>query len=525
MGNRKAPAIGVLLLLLLVLPFIVSARINTVLTQSLKNFSSSPFPPKFFFGTSSSSYQYEGAYLTDGKSLSNWDVFTHKPGNIVDGSNGDVAADQYHLYQEDAELLASLGVNSHKISISWSRVLPKGRHGKVNWKGINFYKNLINALLLKGIEPFVTINHYDLPQELEDRYQGWLSSVMQEEYAYFAEVCFKNLGDHVKYWITFNEPNVWVILAYQNGLWPPNRCSEPHGNCSQGDSVQEPLVAGHNMILAHASAVSIYRNKYQQVQGGQIGIAVLFYWFEPISNSTADKAAAERGLSFMSNWFLDPIIFGTYPQEMKNLLLLPEFSSQDLEKLKAGLDFIGINHYTTYYAQDCLFSTCEASMTGNTREEGYVGKSMSKNGVLIGELTGLSYLDVYPLGMEKLVSYVKKRFPNIPLYVTENGYCDTMASNSGIEEILNDTKRVKFLSDYLHSLGTSIRKGADVRGYFVWSLFDNIEWTYGYSKRLGLYYVDRVTQKRTPKLSANWYKKFITENQRVESSNMLKRNW
>ncbi|CAH9093535.1 unnamed protein product [Cuscuta epithymum] len=523
MGTFYAPAMKNLLLLVLAL--IMSSGITSVLAQSIEDPSSSPFPPNFFYGTSSSSYQYEGAYLTGGKGLSNWDVFTHKPENVVDGSNGDVAVDQYHLYQEDANLLKSLGVNSHKISISWSRVLPSGRHGDINSDGINYYKNLINALLEKGIEPFVTINHYDLPQELEDKYQGWLSPELQEEYAHLADVCFKNLGDGVKYWITFNEPNAWIRMAYRTGQWPPNRCSQPHGNCSEGDAVREPLLVAHNIILAHASAVHIYRNKYQEVQGGEIGIAMLFYWYEPIRNSTADKAASERGQSFFSQWFLHPIIYGTYPKEMKDMLgpLLPEFSRHDLVKLKSGLDFIGVNHYTTYYVQDCIASTCEASMRGNTWEEGYVGQTTSKDGVPIGEPTGLSYLFVYPQGMEKVVTYVKERFPNIPLYVTENGYCDTTNSSSGIREILNDTERVKFMKDYLYSLGTAIRKGAQVRGYFFWSLFDNFEWTYGYTKRLGLYHVDRVTLKRTPKLSANWYKQFIADNLRV-GNKTLKRN-
>ncbi|XP_019176011.1 PREDICTED: beta-glucosidase 46-like [Ipomoea nil] len=508
-----------LLLLLLLLPLMASAsRFRTaLLTQNLEDSSPSPlFPANFFFGTSSSSYQYEGAYLTDGKGLSNWDVYTHQPGHVLDGSNGDVAADQYHLYQEDADLLASLGVNSHKLSISWSRVLPKGRHGNINWKGINYYKNLIDSLLLKGIEPFVTINHYDVPQELEDRYQGWLSSEMQEEYAYFADVCFKHLGDKVKYWITFNEPNMWIICAYRWGLWPAS-----HGNWSEGDAAKQPFIVAHNMILAHAAAVNIYRNNYQQQQGGQIGLAVLFYWYEPMTNSTADKAAVERGQSFMSKWFLDPIIYGSYPKEMKDLLGsdLPEFSSNDLEKLKAArLDFIGINHYTTYYVQDCLSSTCDPFMTGNTREEGFVGQSLiNQNGNLIGEMTGLEYLAVYPPGMEKVVTYVKENFPNIPLYVTENGYCDTTTPFSNIEEVLNDTKRVKFLADYLDAIATAISKGADVRGYFIWSLFDNFEWTYGYTKRLGLYQFDRVTLKRTPKLSAKWYKQFIAKNQKIEN--------
>ncbi|XP_019172552.1 PREDICTED: beta-glucosidase 46-like [Ipomoea nil] len=509
-----------LLLLLLLLPLMVSsaARFRTpLLTHNLEDSSPSPFPPNFFFGTSSSSYQYEGGYLSDGKGLSNWDVFTHQPGNILDGSNGDVAADQYDLYKEDADLLASLGVNSHKFSISWSRVLPKGRHGNINLEGIKYYRNLIDSLLLKGIEPFVTINHYDLPQELQDRFQGWLSPEMQEEYAYLADVCFNHLGDKVKYWITFNEPNMWAIAAYRYRLWP-------HGNCSEGNATKDIFIVAHNMILAHAAAVNIYRKNYQQQQGGEIGIAMLFTWFLPMTNSTVDKAAAERAHSFLSNWFLDPIMYGSYPKEMKDILgsHLPEFSSTDLEKLKAGgSDFIGINHYTTYYAQDCLYSTCDPSMAGNTREEGFVGQSLSKNGKLIGELAGLGYIAVYPPGMEKMVTYLKEKFSNIPLYVTENGYCDTTTPNSNIEEVLNDTKRVKFFADYLNALATAIRKGADVRGYFIWSLFDNFEWTFGYTKRLGLYQFDRVTLKRTPKLSAKWYKQFIAKNRKVESKMQL----
>lgn len=413
--------------------------------------------------------------------------------------------------------MASLGITGHKISISWSRVLPNGRHGDINWEGIRFYKKLINALLSKGIEPFVAINHYDLPQVFEDNYRGWLGTEMVEEYAYLANVCFKNLGDRVKYWMTFNEPNEWILLSYQQGIWPPNRCLEGSENCTQGGSENETFIAGHNLILAHASAVNIYRKNYQKEQGGQIGIALDFYWYEPISNSTADKAAAERGQAFIVHWFLEPIMHGTYPKVMKDILgpLLPEFSSSDLEILKDGLDFIGINHYNTFYAQDCLLSACESSVLGNTRVEGFVGRTLSKDGVLIGEPTGLPTMSIYPPAMEKLVTYVKERYPKMPVFITENGYCDLTDSNSSIEEIMNDTKRVEYLTSYLRSLGTAIRKGADVRGYFLWSLLDNFEWTFGYSRRMGLYSVDRVTLERTPKLSAYWYKQFIAENKGV----------
>lgn len=513
-----------LMILLLLSPMAMessSSSINEKLKTTADPLSS--FSPDFLFGTSSSAYQFEGGYLAKERGQDIWDVYTHKQGNIIDGSNGDVANDQYHRYKEDADILASLGVNSHKLSILWARILPKGRHGKINWSGINYYKKVINSLLRRGIQPFVTVNHYDLPQELQDKYQGWLSPKLREEYAYFAEVCFKYLGDGVKHWITFNEPNMWAFLTYRTGLWPPNHCTQPF-NCTKGGP-SELFIVGHNLILAHAAAVNIYKNKYQKTQGGQIGISVLYYWYEPLRNTSADKVAVERALSFLSNWFLDPIIYGRYPKEMKDILGsdLPKFSRSDLKMLNgAGVDFIGINHYTTYYVQDCLssHSHCERNGAGNFKIDGFVEQTPLKNGTLIGEMTGLYYLVVYPRGMEKVIMYVKGRYPNTPLYVTENGYCDITNSNSSMKEMLNDTKRVKFLKDYLGSVESAIRKGADVRGYFIWSMLDNFEWGFGYTKHMGLYHVDRVTLKRTPKLSAKWYKKFITKKVNVTTKRL-----
>ncbi|XP_031127069.1 beta-glucosidase 46-like [Ipomoea triloba] len=493
-------------------PLLTSCRLVSVTASS----DPSPFPSGFLFGTASSSYQYEGGYLADGKGLSNWDVFTHKSDKIEDGSNGDVADDQYHQFQEDIDLMASLGMNSYKFSISWARILPKGRYGNINIGGINYYNNLIDALLLKGIQPFVLLNHFDIPQELENRYQSWLSPKMQEDFGYFADICFKNFGDRVKYWVTFNEPNMYVPLGYRSGDYPPNRCSKPYGNCTRGDSEREPFLVGHNIILAHAAAVNIYRTKYQEEQGGQIGFAAHTFWFEPVSNSTEDKLAAERGQAFFSNWFLDPIIYGRYPKEMKDILgsLLPEFSSEDLEKLKTGLDFIAINHYTSFYVQDCMYSAC-GPVDGNTRIEGFIGKSSIKNGIPIGESTGMDILYVYPEGMKKTVTYLKERYNNTPLYIAENGYCEIIDSQSKDEELLYDIKRVNFMTEYIDALSTAMREGADVRGYFAWSLLDNFEWLYGYTKRFGLYQVDRRTLKRTPKLSATWYKQFIAEQKRT----------
>ncbi|XVF87696.1 hypothetical protein PTKIN_Ptkin18bG0141300 [Pterospermum kingtungense] len=505
--------IGFFLFQIFFIPPSVSCELLT-LKQCLDDHNHSAFPSNFLFGTASSAYQYEGAYLSDGKGLNNWDVYSHKPGNgIIDGSNADIAVDHYHRYLEDIDLMHSLGVNTYRFSISWARILPKGRFGKVNSAGIKFYNKLIDALLLKGITPFVTLTHIDLPQELEDRYGSWLSPHSQEDFAYFADICFKNFGDRVKYWVTFNEPNFEVDFGYRTGIFPPSRCSRPYGNCTNGDSEVEPFIAAHNIILSHAAAVHIYRTKYKAKQGGSIGIVLHCIWYEPISNSTADKLAAERAQAFSINWFLDPIVFGRYPLEMQNILgsTLPVFSATELENLKNGLDFIGVNHYTSYYVQDCMFSKCEPG-TGTSKTEGFWKRSSQKNGIPIGEPTELS-LNSYPPGMEKIVTYLKERFHNIPMIITENGLGE---QSKATEELLHDVKRMEYMAGYLDALSTAIRKGADVRGYFAWSLLDNFEWNFGYTARYGLYHVDFKTLKRTPKSSATWYKKFISENSKLK---------
>ncbi|KAJ4838709.1 hypothetical protein Tsubulata_003150 [Turnera subulata] len=475
-----------------------------------------PFPSNFLFGTASSSYQFEGAYLSYGKGLSNWDVFTHEPGNVVDGSNGDIAVDHYHQYLEDLGFMDDIGVNSYRFSISWARILPKGRFGTVNRAGINHYNKLINALLLKGIEPFVTLAHFDIPQEIEDRYGAWLSPEIQKDFKYYADVCFKAFGDRVKYWVTFNEPNVGVIRSYRSGVFPPARCSGSFGNCSSGDSEKEPFIAAHNKILCHAAAVHLYRTKYQKRHGGSIGIVMNAVWYEPISDSMEDKQAVARAQAFYMNWFLDPIILGRYPTEMQEILgsNLPAFSKNEVKKLKNGLDFLGINHYSSFYIKDCMFSSCDQG-PGISKTEGFAFRTAQRDGLFIGKPTTVDWLYVYPQGMEKIVMYLKERYNNIPMYITENGLGEVEHQNSTIEGLLNDVKRVDYMSSYLHALGTAMRNGADVRGYFAWSLLDNFEWTDGYTIRFGLCHVDYSSLKRTPKLSATWYKDYIAKNRRA----------
>ncbi|KEH36808.1 glycoside hydrolase family 1 protein [Medicago truncatula] len=448
-----------LLHVLFVLSFIFSIFMGSCGFVSLENnLSSSLFPRNFLFGTASSSYQFEGAFLSDGKGLNNWDVFTHKTGTILDGTNGDVAVDHYHRYQEDVDLMEHTGVNSYRFSLSWARILPKGRFGKVNRAGINYYNRLIDALVDKGIEPFVTITHYDIPQELEERYKSWLSPEIQEDFRYYADICFKYFGDRVKYWVTFNEPNVAVICGYRTGLYPPSRCSDSFGNCSYGNSEREPFIAASNIILSHLAAVDVYRAKYQKNQGGKIGIAMNAIWYEPFSNSTEDKLAAERTQSFYMNWFLDPIILGKYPAEMHEILGpdLLVFSKYDKEKFKNGLDFIGINHYTSYYVKDCIFSACEQGK-GSSKTEGFALTSAQMNDKSIGEPTALAWFYVHPQGMENIVTYIKDRYNNIPMFITENGFGTSESSYPTTEYELNDVKRVEYLSSYLDSLATAIR--------------------------------------------------------------------
>ncbi|KAM7504035.1 hypothetical protein LguiB_002939 [Lonicera macranthoides] len=466
----------------------------------------SQFPSGFLFGTATSAYQIEGAYLEDGKTLTNWDVFSRTRGSIKNEDNGYVCDDHYHRYLEDIEIMHSLGVNAYRFSISWARVLPRGRFGGVNPIGIMFYNNIIDNLLLKGIKPFVTIHHHDFPQELEERYGSWLSPLMQEDFALFAETCFKSFGDRVKYWATINEPNLFADFAYERGLYPPAHCSPPFGNCSTGNSDVEPLIAMHNMLLAHGKAAKLYRESFQPKQGGSIGIVVHSFMYEPLTNNEVDKEAANRALAFNVAWAIDPLIFGDYPPEMRRYhgSELPRFSPEETEYIKGSVDFLGINHYSTLYAKDCIYSTCVSIASRAIR--GFVYTTGERDGVPIG----MGNFYVVPRGMGEIIEYVKKRYHNKPMFLTENGYASSEKQEVQLQDALHDVKRIEFHKAHLSSLAQAIRSGADVRGYFAWTLMDDFEWNNGYGTRFGLYYVEPRTLNRIPKSSALWFKSFLT---------------
>nr|6Z1H_A Chain A, ANCESTRAL RECONSTRUCTED GLYCOSIDASE [synthetic construct]6Z1H_B Chain B, ANCESTRAL RECONSTRUCTED GLYCOSIDASE [synthetic construct]6Z1M_A Chain A, Ancestral reconstructed glycosidase [synthetic construct]6Z1M_B Chain B, Ancestral reconstructed glycosidase [synthetic construct]6Z1M_C Chain C, Ancestral reconstructed glycosidase [synthetic construct] len=438
------------------------------------------FPKDFLWGAATAAYQIEGAANEDGRGPSIWDTFSHTPGKVHNGDNGDVACDHYHRYKEDVELMKELGLNAYRFSISWPRILPEGE-GKVNQKGLDFYNNLIDELLENGIEPFVTLYHWDLPQALQDK-GGWENRETVDAFAEYARVCFERFGDRVKYWITFNEPNVFAVLGYLSGVHPPGM-----------KDLKKAFRAAHNLLLAHARAVKAYR---EISQNGQIGITLNLSPVYPASdNEEEDKAAAERADQF-NNWFLDPIFKGKYEHMLERLGEqiaanggeLPEITDE-MEILSASLDFIGLNYYTSNLV----------------RANPNSGSSSVKPPDL--PRTDMGW-EIYPEGLYDLLKRIHEKY-NLPIYITENG----MAVDDEVEDgAVHDTNRIDYLKEHLEAVHKAIEEGVNVRGYFVWSLMDNFEWANGYSKRFGLIYVDYKTQKRTPKKSAYWYREVIKSN-------------
>lgn len=465
-----------------------------------KEVSRSDFPPNFVFGVATSAYQVEGACSEGNRGPSIWDAFTHTEGKIADGGNGDVAVDQYHRYKEDVQLISTLGFDAYRFSISWSRIFPDGLGTEVNEEGIAYYNNLIDALLEKGIEPYVTLYHWDLPLKLQESIGGWLSKEIVKYFTSYAETCFEKFGDRVKNWITINEPLQTAINGHCVGIFAPGRSE---------NSLTEPFLAAHNQLLAHASAVSVYRNKFKKMQGGQIGLVVDCEWAEPLSESAEDKIAAARRLDFQLGWYLDPIYFGDYPLVMRAKLgeRLPKFSEEERDLLKSSLDFVGLNHYTTRYI---------AHATGNCENHDYyAAQEMERiaewgEGEKIGEKAASEWLYVVPWGIRKMLNHLKEKYNNPVIYVTENGMDDEEDDSAELHEVLDDKLRVSYFKGYVAAVKEAIEDGVNVRGYFAWSLLDNFEWAEGYTKRFGIVYVDyKKGLSRHPKSSAYWWMRFL----------------
>ncbi|KDP41124.1 hypothetical protein JCGZ_03615 [Jatropha curcas] len=463
------------------------------------------FPAGFLFGTATSAYQVEGMADKDGRGPSIWDEFVKIPGIVANNATGEVSVDQYHRYKEDVDLMAKLNFDAYRFSISWSRIFPDGT-GKVNWKGVAYYNRLIDYMLKKGITPYANLYHYDLPLALEKKYKGLLGRQVVKDFADYADFCFKTFGDRVKNWMTFNEPRVVAALGYDNGYFAPGRCSKAFGNCTAGNSATEPYIVAHNLILSHAAAVQRYREKYQEKQKGRIGILLDFVWYEPLTRSKADNYAAQRARDFHVGWFIHPIVYGEYPKTMQNIVgnRLPKFTQEEIKIVKGSIDYVGINQYTTYYMYDPHQS--------KPKDLGYqqdwnAGFAYEKNGVQIGPRANSYWLYNVPWGLYKALIYIKERYGNPTVFLSENGMDDP--GNVTLPKGLHDTTRINYYRSYLTQLKKAVDDGANVIGYFAWSLLDNFEWRSGYTSRFGIVYVDYTNLKRYPKMSAYWFKQLM----------------
>lgn len=461
------------------------------------------FPEGFKWGSATASYQIEGAWLEDGRGLSIWDAFSHTAGKTENGDTGDVADDHYHRWMDDIKLMKDMGLKHYRLSFSWPRILPAGR-GVVNQKGIDFYNKLIDGLLANNIEPVVTLYHWDLPLALEIEEGGMLSPSFPAAFSDYANICFKSFGDRVKWWLTFNEPWCCAVLGYDLGIHAPGRVVARD---------REPYLAAHQILLAHAAAVEVYRNSYAAEQQGQVGLSCNCDWSEPApsddpSHYAANHQASERSVTFTLGWFLDPIFFGDYPEVMQKRVgdRLPRFTDAQKQLLKGSCDFIGLNHYSTRYVSPSPAFTPDPDpqSTSYTDDTGVV---MSSDPAWAQTDMGWN---IVPWGIRKTLIWLQKRYKCAGgILVTENGCA---VYEPSIEGGVNDTERVNFLTGYIKEVHQAIQEGVDCRGYFLWSFLDNFEWSYGYSKRFGIHYVDYKTLERYPKLSAKWYSGVMADN-------------
>ncbi|OWM63734.1 hypothetical protein CDL15_Pgr005996 [Punica granatum] len=379
----------------------------------------------------------------------------------------------------------------------------------VNQQGINFYNNLINELLAHGIQPFVTIVQWDLPQALEDEYGGFLSRDIVGDFRDYADLCFKEFGDRVKYWATLNEPHNLALYGYTLGIFAPGRCSYYMGNCSAGNSATEPYIVVHNQLLSHASAVQLYKSKYQASQKGKIGLTTESYWMKPKFQTDQSRKATLRALDFHLGWILDPITFGHYPKSMRHLVgtRLPNFTAAESEILRGSYDYLGINYYTARYVDESTsYGTTDLSYTTDCR----CNLTMERDGIPIGEPTAVEWLYIYPKGIRELMHYVKNKYNPSVIYISENGMADINNSTIPLKDALRDTSRIKYHMLHLFYLSKAIEEGVNVKGYLVWSFLDDFEWALGYTIRFGLTFIDYENGlKRYLKDSSFWFKQFL----------------
>jgi len=450
----------------------------------------SAFPADFLWGAATASYQIEGAAHEDGRGPSIWDQFAAIPGKVHQGENGDVATDHYHRMPEDVALMAELGLNAYRFSIAWPRILPQGT-GSVNGRGLDFYDRLVDGLLARGITPFVTLYHWDLPLALHEK-GGWLNRETASAFADYAEVVARRLGDRVDWWVTLNEPWCSAYLGYENGKHAPGICDK-----------QSAYIAAHHLLLAHGLALP--RLRAHTGQHAQLGITL---------NLTPIYAANEhpetlRGVEWtdkMSNrWFLDPIFLGNYPEGLfaDAGVSPPPIQDRDLDIIATPIDLLGVNNYSRLLIR----AHVEENGASDNRIKRYEHVAV----VADSSYTEMGW-EVYPRALTDVLVRVHRDYAPRAIVVTENGaaFADQWDGNNHV----NDPQRVRYIREHIQALGQALAQGVPLRGYFVWSLLDNFEWAEGYSKRFGIVYIDYPTQRRIVKESGRWYADFITDQRR-----------
>ena len=437
------------------------------------------FPTDFLWGAATSAYQIEGSPLADGAGPSIWQRFAHTPGMMTNSDTGDVACDHYRRWRDDVELMRELGLRAYRFSVAWSRVLPEGK-GRINQKGLDFYDRLVDALLERGIEPLLTLFHWDLPAALDDR-GGWLNPDIAHWFADYASVVYARLDGRVKRWATLNEP--WVVTdgGYLHGAIAPGHRSK-----------FEAPIASHNLLRAHGAAVQAYRASGKN----QIGLVVNLEPKYPASQNAEDLAAVKRADAYMNRQYLDPVYLGHYPPELKDVFgdAWPDWPAADFELIKQPIDFLGVNYYTRSVTRHDPVS--------------YPLKAIPVKQHATYTETGW---EVFPQGLTDTLTWVRDRYGNPPVYITENGsaFYDPPTAENGV---LDDPLRVNYQKKHLAAVSAAIAQGCDIRGYMAWSLLDNLEWSLGFSKRFGIVHVDFATQKRTVKASGRHYAHVIASN-------------
>jgi beta-glucosidase len=437
-------------------------------------------PKGFLFGTSTASYQIEGAASEDGRGPSIWDTFCAEPGRINDGSSGAVACDHYHRWQEDVALMARLGAQGYRFSIAWPRIQPTGS-GEVNKPGLEFYDRLVDELLAHDIAPMATLYHWDLPQALETA-GGWLSRDTAERFAEYAAIVGERLADRVAHWVPVNEPNVASLMGYALGMHAPGKTL-----------MFGALPAAHHLLLGHGLSVQALRAAGAQAIGTANNHAPMW----PASDSEGDKAAADLFDAVWNRIFADPMLLGRYPEGFGELMGSTGSTGggldDDLATIAQPLDFYGLNYYNPMGVAAPADPQAEMPFDYT-------------------EITGYPKTDfgwpVVPDGLREQLVLLKERYPDLPpVMITENG----CAYNMGPDEhgVVDDQPRIDFLDSHLRAVAAAIEQGVDVRGYYCWSLLDNFEWSEGYTQRFGLVHVDYATQRRTPKRSFDWYAETI----------------